>query len=363
MAKKHRRGNVRQAKLEAYVQYAPQQAALRGLLRDAVAEFKTGTRADRGASRLIQRTARSARPTVKRDYSRSIGQVRRQDSAVERSLKHLGPSAKPFLAAMGREGGGTLGRLREDRAGTLAELEGRRSDAAAGLAAAIRQRSSEFSRTADKVHQSQLDLARQKGAFTAATLGDIEEADRKFRLEVRKQKTDTKLARAKLKQGGRKLHEDKRHHKAQEREAAKKRRDAAKNKGPGGKPRLTGPQRGQVVDGVNLARRWITRLSKSKMSSTKIRELLETGGSLMVKQNGKDVKVTIPKIGHAGPISGHDIINAAYDIHAFGRLSAPNARALRGVPGLKRFRPHGASRRSRNRSARRAGRIVGSVRL
>src|SRR4051812_34298094 len=178
---------VNQAKLEALVRYSPEQSALRSLIDDARHELSSGVRSDRGSAQLIGNSARSARPTVKKDYGTAISQVGRQGKAVLAALQALGPDAAPTIAAMTREGGGSRSRLIESRAGALNELTGRATDARAGLAAAIRQRRAQFSDTSRKVHERQLSLARERGAFTAATVGDLAEADRKLKVQLRGQ--------------------------------------------------------------------------------------------------------------------------------------------------------------------------------
>lgn len=355
MATKHKpkrrggvsRANVRQAELETFLRTSPEQSALRLLMSDARDNLISGTKADRGAAGIVSRSARAARPTVEKDYGGAITQATAQQQAVEGTLRALGPAAAPFLAAIAREGGGTVQRLTESRASSLGELTGRESDAAAGLASAIRTRRAQYEGDVKKVRTRQLDVAREAGAFKAATLGDLEKADED---RAARDKISRRSART-TRRGQDMSHADR-----QAALAAKKAADAAKP----GKPRLTPDQRGAADDQLTVARRWISRLTKAGWSSSQIRQTLETGGSVVVpradatgakdpktgKVKMKEQTITVPKISHAGPIKAHALINAAYDLEVLGYLSPPNRKALRGVPGLPKRSPVG------NRGAR-----------
>lgn len=332
MTKRSRRYR-RQARLEAHVKYSPEQSALRGLLRDARDELRYGVRADRGAARLIQRTARSARPRVRKDYGRSIRSVKRQDAALKTTLRNLGPEAAPFLAAIAREGTGTRGRLQESRASSLAELEGRRADAAAGLAAAIRQRSAEFSKTRRSVHARQLDIARERGAFTAATIGDMAEADRKLDVQIQSSKRTARTSRANsrrtLRASRERLRETRRHNRRQESLAERKERRMRRE---GGRSRNKPSQsalnfRGDIEDIKSL----IVDGEQAGGKSWQIRQGLKSGNNPSGKKYGATA------------------INAAYDLHVHGYLSRPNIAALRrrGVPVPRSWRRGGSRRRGR----------------
>lgn len=307
------RGYVNQAKLESVVRYSPEQSALRGLLSDAKAEFKTGVKADRGAAQGISRNANSALGGARGDYENAKAAVSRQDSAVKATLQGLGPQAAGVLAALTRESGGTSSRLNESEAATLGELHSRSSDAAAGLAAAIRARSGTYSRTADQVHRRQLALAQEKGAFTAATVGDLASADAKLAAEIHGQNKAAATARrgqdkvhgdkvAARKQAGHKDDYLRRHHLGPYKPA----KPAAPKK-PKPQSAASLKARGTIDDIQSL----IVDGEKAGGSSTAIRAGLKNGNN--------------PSGGKFSPV----LINAAYDLHVHHVLSGPNIRALR----------------------------------
>jgi hypothetical protein len=88
------------------------------------------------------------------------------------------------------------------------------------------------------------------------------------------------------------------------------------------------------------------------MSPDQIKNLLVTGGGLKDKAGNK---ITVPKIGHAGPIPASVLVNAAFQLQRSGRIHGHTRHALRGA-GL----PHGwtRGRKGLRRQARREARRI-----
>lgn len=310
MAKKKRSPYLSQAKLAAVVRYSPEQEAVAALLRQAQRNYSQNlstARALAGTAGVIDR----ARPGIERIYS----DAGLSPSPV--SAPDLPAGALDLRSAAAFEQAAAQHRLGEARAAELSNLADQRLAAhSAGVYGTANARKQLQSDVADVLSRKS-SLGREKGAFIASTVLDLENRAAGRRVTERGQNISRANSR---------------------RSQAQSERNSQRSAGinpdtgkpiPGGKldPRakakkkawLTPAQNSRVVDTVNEAATWIARLQSSQhMTSHEIRQHLIAGDTLSDKDNNK---LKLPKIPKA-------LVNAAYDIVVLGGLSKPNVRAL-----------------------------------
>jgi hypothetical protein len=168
-----------EAALQALVRFGPEQSGLKALEREAVSQARTTARTARGSAQTIIGEIDRARPEVKKAYDvAGLRAARAAHDISDPVLATLGPEAGSLKAAAALEMSGLKGRLAESRAGAVTELSNRRVQATQGAQFAISNARSELAGTLEKIFARQQDLRREKGAFTAATMGELREAAR-----------------------------------------------------------------------------------------------------------------------------------------------------------------------------------------
>lgn len=281
---------LEQAALEASLKLGPQGNALRSLLSDLAGQYSRTRKVNASNAAGIAEATRQARPEVGGAFDQALSSVSAQRAA-------LGASGDPQAAAYQR-------RVGEQKANALNELSGRELRATEGRVFANQTAREEYLGGKQKIISQLQDLAGQEGAETAASYGRLRESQRDRAVTTRGQTLSSADRQASLT-------ETQRHNQASEQIAAQ--RAGAK------KPKLATTQaHTKAKDSIDEARRWITRLSQGSSTSTQIRDLLETGGSVDV---GQPEPLKIPKF-------SKDFINAAYDLQFNGGLSKANIKAL-----------------------------------
>lgn len=149
-----------QAANAALVRYGPEGSVLAQLLRDAE---------DRRDTALRQATSG-------RDYA--IGRAEEAAPAIDRAYSTASQAVTPaFAASGGTEAQALAARMAEAQAQAQAQLQDRRVSAATGATAARGQALRDYASDRGKVTQRILDLAQERGAFTAQTIADLKGAD------------------------------------------------------------------------------------------------------------------------------------------------------------------------------------------
>lgn len=177
-----RRRLLSQAAAQSLVRFGPEESALTELIRQAQANYRMQVRQAAGMSRGIRAAVRQARPRTARIYDRAgLEQARAADTLVGADLAALGPVADSIKAGAALEQTAGLRNLQEARAAALADLGSRAVAAREGAAYAKRSARDELVSELSKVMGRKQALARERGAFEAATVGDLLEsaADRR----------------------------------------------------------------------------------------------------------------------------------------------------------------------------------------
>ncbi len=170
---------AREAALQALVRFGPEQSGLKALERSAISQARTSVKTARGSAQTIIGEVDRARPQVKRAYDQAgLRAARAAHEISDPVVGGLGPAAGSLKAAAALEMSGLQGRLAESRAGAVTELSNRRVQAQQGAQFAISNARSELTGALEKIFARQQDLRREKGAFTAATVGELAEAAR-----------------------------------------------------------------------------------------------------------------------------------------------------------------------------------------
>jgi hypothetical protein len=166
-----------EAALQALVRYGPEQSGLKALERSAVSQARTTVKTARGSAQTIIGEVDRAMPGVKHAYDKAGLDAARAAHAISDPVVNALPEGS-LKAAAALEMSGLQGRLRESRAGAVTELGNRRVQAQQGAQFAIANAQSTLRGELEKIFARQQDLRREKGAFQAATIGQLSEAAR-----------------------------------------------------------------------------------------------------------------------------------------------------------------------------------------
>lgn len=173
----------RQAQIEAALKVAPQQAALREALGQAVADRDAAIRAAAAASKGISAAIQQGRKRNRTVYSKALEQGNRITATVDSSLAGLGGVATAHRASLVRERGVGQERLSESLANSLREMSDRKIEAQAGRAYRTQAAQGQYAGEKAKIGQQRLDLAAVQGMTAEKVYGDLLEKaeDRSFK--------------------------------------------------------------------------------------------------------------------------------------------------------------------------------------
>lgn len=147
-----------EAALEALVQYGPKNAALKALQQQAVDTYGASVTAAQAAAQGTQGAIHSAQPELERIYNSAASA-----QAAQRGL--LTPGSATVAAALAREGAQAKGALVQEAV-----------SAQGGAALAQSQARAMLAKSLGQIGQQQLELAGEKGAFTASTIDKLTQA-------------------------------------------------------------------------------------------------------------------------------------------------------------------------------------------
>jgi hypothetical protein len=167
MARKRRDPYLEAAEAQSIVRFGPEMSALRALLSAATQSYEDRVRQAKSAREFTVGSVNAAVPQVRQAY-------RGAEAAV----------SPAFAAQGGVEAGALHARLGEAQALARAQLAGRRVSAVEGEGAARAQALREVGRERQQIGGRGVDLAREIGAFTTATAGDMRSADAAAQAEI-----------------------------------------------------------------------------------------------------------------------------------------------------------------------------------
>lgn len=182
-----RRGRNRfasQAALEALVRFGPELSGLKALQRQAVSNFGLGVNQAHGTANAIVGAIDTARPDVEKVYdSAGLKQAGIAGTLMGHDIAGLGHVADSIKAGASLEAAGAADRLNTEKTRTLTGLDTQKVRARQGEQFAIGNAKDQFIKSVTEILERKQDLSREKGAFTAATIGDLVEAaaDRKLK--------------------------------------------------------------------------------------------------------------------------------------------------------------------------------------
>jgi hypothetical protein len=188
MARRRRRGGaaLNQALLEADVRYSPAAFALSQLLRDAHSTYLTQLQGERASAAGISKAAKAAIPGMRKVYGTAQATRQAANDLVTPKLAGL-TGSDDIKAALASESAAPAGRNAEAGASAESELRNRAVDAVVSGKRGEQAARTQYVTDKGRIGQQLLDLASQKGAFTAATLGSVKQAQRQARVTIRGQ--------------------------------------------------------------------------------------------------------------------------------------------------------------------------------
>jgi hypothetical protein len=179
MAKRRNQRWAREAAMQALVRFGPEASGLRALERQAKSTYQMTTKTAAGAAQTIVGEVDRARPAVKRNYDQAgLDAARAAHKVINPVMNSLGPAAGTLAAATKLSQGTGARRLAEERAASLTDLSQRRVQAVQGAQFAQANARDTLVGELAKIFERQQDLRRERGAFTAATAGQLREAAR-----------------------------------------------------------------------------------------------------------------------------------------------------------------------------------------
>lgn len=185
MAKRRSRW-ANQAAMEALVRYGPEESGLNEMQRQATTDLQTSIAQARGTAQGVVSMANAARPGVAKIYDQAGLNQARTAHTLEGDTAQLGGVANSIKAGAALEQTVGLRHLRESKASALTDLSQRAVAAKEGQTWATRKAQDDFASTIAQVLGRKIDLAREKGAFTASTLDSLlqSDMDRKQQLAI-----------------------------------------------------------------------------------------------------------------------------------------------------------------------------------
>jgi hypothetical protein len=336
-----------QAALQALVRYGPEESGLLELQREAGSELSTATRQARGTAEGVVNQVNAARPDVRGIYNRAGLAQAKTATTLEGDTAALGSVADSIKAGASLEQTVGLRHLREAKADALTDLASRGVAAKEGRVWAVRKAQDDFAASMAKVLQRKVDLAREKGAFTASTMDNLMQADldRRQQLAIANARL-TQSERGSLRSAGINPDTGKpiRNGPLDPNSPLNRQRDRS-GRGGGGKGRFdaTKAQIGAAQDDFALARRWATRLANGGASRAAVQGVLSQGQSASEKEvqlhdpaTGKPLfnrdgtpKTVTRRRGEVPQVKSGLLLQAALEMTYDGHLSRATARRLR----------------------------------
>lgn len=185
--KKRRQKWARQAALQTLLRFGPEESGLEELHRQAQENYQAALRtADSTAMGTIGAINRAI-PEVEGIYDRAgLEASRTADTLIGSDLAGLGSVADSIKAGAALEVAAQLGNLREARSRALTGLREQRVGAQAGAGYAKQAAQEQLVSDLTKIMERKQGLRREKGAFTALTISQLEEAARKEAADFRR---------------------------------------------------------------------------------------------------------------------------------------------------------------------------------
>ena len=332
-----------QAQLQAELRFSPEASALGQLLSQTRRDFRQQVRQERGLASAVSRSAKRAIPGVKKDYRRAIQSHNQSQTRLDAQLTGLSPIADDIIAASAREAAGQRSRMQEAKASAVGELRDRRSQAKASAQFNIQNARRGYVQNRGEIASRLLELNRERGLFTAATLQQLQEAKRAANLTKRGQNLTYKASSATNKR--------------------LKRESEA---------RITGidPKTGKPT-ATERDRRADNRRQAREGGDDKKDRRVETQSSHNLKAQINDARSQIRRLrakGLTGPQITKNarkngvpdwILNVARDLEYLGYVSRPNIRAAREAGVMRIKWPKRPPRGSRRSTGGQVGRQVG----
>lgn len=176
MAKKRKSRFASEAALQSLVRFGPETSGLRELQREAESELATRVAQAHGSARGLEFAIGQARPQVAQTYDQAgLTQAALNQTLIGHDLAGLGNVADSIKAGAALEAASMGGRLNEAKSAALTDLSQRRVQARQGEQFAVQNAQDQFVDSVVKILQRKQDLAREKGAFTASTTGQLRE--------------------------------------------------------------------------------------------------------------------------------------------------------------------------------------------
>ena len=174
------------ALLEANVRFGPQESALAELLAGERSNRITSIKGAEGAAKAATAVAQASREPLRKSYHQA-GLTRQEANAdADRALAGLGTAADVFRGAVARERANAKTRIAEAQASALRGVDERLGQIALGAQSARTQADARYAGARSQIGRSFVDLARQRGDFTALSVARQREAQRARNAEFKK---------------------------------------------------------------------------------------------------------------------------------------------------------------------------------
>jgi hypothetical protein len=178
----------RQALMEALVRFNPERSGLVELLREAASNRTTTVRQARGTADMTVAEVNRARPELKKVYRDAGLAQARIAHTLDENTASLGPVANSIQAGIQLERAQGGRQLQEAKADALTDLGSRKVRAREGAQFAVQNANTEYAGEAGKIGRRLIELAREQGAFTAATTRELRKENRQEQLRLQIEK-------------------------------------------------------------------------------------------------------------------------------------------------------------------------------
>lgn len=322
------------AALQALVRYEPEESGLKALAQQARADYGVSVRQAQTTGDLTLQAAKEAIPAVSQIYDKAGLDQAGTANLVSPELAALtGPGAATLQRGGALEVAQQLGNLRSAKAAALEDLNTRAVAARQGQQYGILGARQKFTADMAKILGQSQSLARQKGAFTASTIGSMTEAALGRELSARNSARQARTA-----QRGQDITargQDLSH--ADRQAAIQQRRDAAANKprtatgrklAPSGEHRTVrdniakGVQALKTLDPDRNVANWGPNGQLLEMGQKPITFHDPTTGKPVILPNGT------PKVSPDIPAIGHLPTRVALDLYYHRGITADTKRLL-----------------------------------
>jgi hypothetical protein len=322
---RQRRRDVRTARANARLRYAPEQRALSALVGEAKGELKTDLKLARGLATSAISSAREARRPLKRAYRQAARSADQAQLDVEAALGRTGTGTDAFKALNARH----FGLAQEARARELAaersDLIQQENQARLGKFFAANAARQNYRSTIDKLAQRAGELRGERAQFVVDQLGQLQGARAETREKRRAATLQHQRSQSNIRLQGRVSQ------RAAEKAAARKaeeKRLEAQGKGPF--EAATREDRQQFQSAFAQADSWVKKLraaKKDNWSQKEIRDALVQGTPSAEGSQG------VPKI------DNQLAIRAAMEMNYGTNVSRGTVRRLRSFGLLPRDVP------------------------